>query len=119
MKKLTRDRVVPIISASVSWLIFAKIGSGFSSLPKFANSREHPGQTFLARIEQLIDEVCLDADGPSQKMGNEHPGERRLLLDQADNRRFFQAHDDRVRHRRDRRYAPHLPGKTSFAEEIV
>ncbi|MGO9234441.1 MAG: hypothetical protein ACLP4V_10350 [Methylocella sp.] len=28
MKKLTRDRVVPIISASVSWLIFAIIGSG-------------------------------------------------------------------------------------------
>jgi hypothetical protein len=28
MKKLTRDRVVPIISASVSWLIFAMTGSG-------------------------------------------------------------------------------------------
>jgi hypothetical protein len=28
MKKLTRDRVVPIISANVSWLIFAMIGSG-------------------------------------------------------------------------------------------
>jgi hypothetical protein len=36
MKKLTRD---PIISASASWLIFAIIGSGLSSLPKFANSR--------------------------------------------------------------------------------
>jgi hypothetical protein len=44
-------------------------------------------------IEQLIDEVRLDADGPSQKMGNEHPGERWLLFDHADNRRFFQAHD--------------------------
>ena len=39
MKKLTRDRVVPIISASVSWLIFAMIGSGLPSLPKFANRR--------------------------------------------------------------------------------
>jgi hypothetical protein len=39
MKKLTRDRVVPIISASVSWLIFAMIGSGSPSLPKFASSR--------------------------------------------------------------------------------
>src|SRR5687767_7651708 len=28
MKKLTRERVVPIISASVSWLILAMIGSG-------------------------------------------------------------------------------------------
>jgi hypothetical protein len=28
MKKLTRERVVPIISASVSWLIFAMSGIG-------------------------------------------------------------------------------------------
>jgi hypothetical protein len=27
MKKLTRDRVVPIISASVSWLIFAVLAN--------------------------------------------------------------------------------------------
>src|ERR1700724_1981868 len=166
MKKLTRDRVVPIISASVSWLIFARIGSGFSSslahlvnkpqfsklvheethpgpvradhirkrlladfredrlrflvvLAKVRQQQEQPGQPFLTRIEQLIDEVRLDADGPSQKMGNEHPGERWLLMDHADNRRFFQAHDNGVHYRRDRRYAPRLPGKTSFTEELV
>jgi hypothetical protein len=39
MKKLTRDRVVPIISASVSWLKFPTIGSGLPSLPKFASRR--------------------------------------------------------------------------------
>ena len=52
-------------------------------------------------------------------MGNEHLGERWLLLDHADNSRFFQAHDDGVHYRRDRRYAQSLPGKTSFSEEIV
>jgi hypothetical protein len=52
-------------------------------------------------------------------MGNEHPGERWLPMDHADNSRFFQAHDDGVRHRRDRRYALRLPRKTSFTEEIV
>jgi hypothetical protein len=31
------------------------------------------------KIEQLIDEVCLDADGPRQKMGNEHLGERSFV----------------------------------------
>lgn len=39
MKKLTRDRVVPIISANVSWLILALIGWGLPSLPKLASSR--------------------------------------------------------------------------------
>ena len=38
MKKLTRERVVPIISASVVWLIGVKIASGFPSFPKFAGS---------------------------------------------------------------------------------
>src|ERR1700730_1051396 len=55
----------------------------------------------------------------AQKMGNEHLGERWLLMDHADNRRFFQAHDNGVHYRRDRRYAPRLPGKTSFTEELV
>jgi len=36
MKWLTRGRVVPTISASVSWLIGVVIGWGPPSLPKFA-----------------------------------------------------------------------------------
>ena len=31
MKMLTRGRVVPIISASIAWLIFAVMGSGVPS----------------------------------------------------------------------------------------
>src|SRR5882724_5727023 len=37
MKKLTRDRVVPIISARASWLRFTAIGSLPPSLPKSAS----------------------------------------------------------------------------------
>jgi hypothetical protein len=33
----------------------------------------------------VIDKVCFDADGPAQKMGDEHLGERWLLMDHADN----------------------------------
>ena len=39
MKKLTRDRVVPIISASVSWLIFAITGSGVPSLAEICQQQ--------------------------------------------------------------------------------
>ncbi len=42
----------------------------FPFLAKVRRQQEQPGKTFLTRIEQLIDEVCLDSDGPSQKMGN-------------------------------------------------
>ena len=36
MKKLTRARVVPIIAASVSWLIFGMAASVLSSFSKWA-----------------------------------------------------------------------------------
>ena len=79
MKKLTRDRVVPIISASVSWLIFAMTGSGLLFLAEVRQQQQHAGKPLLARIEQLIDKVCFDADAPAQKMRDEHFGECRLL----------------------------------------
>ena len=50
MKKLTRERVVPIISASVSWLIFAITGTGLLSLPKFANSRSTRARRFSLEL---------------------------------------------------------------------
>src|ERR1700722_14561807 len=52
-------------------------------------------------------------------MSNEHFGECRLVVDHLDDRRLFQSHDDAVRHGRDGRYAPRLPGKTPFAEKLT
>src|SRR5450631_1414974 len=86
---------------------------------KVRQQQEQPGKPFLTRIEQLIDEIRFDAEGPAKKMRNEHLGERGFLMDHADNSRFLQSHDDGVRHRRDRRYALHLPSQTSFTEEFV
>jgi hypothetical protein len=65
-KKLTRDRVVPIISASVFWLIFAIIGSGLASLQKFASSSRSRARRF-AGIEELIHQVLFNPDSPGQK----------------------------------------------------
>jgi hypothetical protein len=64
--------------------IARKRGTVVSVVPSYAataRAAPRPGQTFLTRIEQLIDEVCLDADGPIQKIGNEHLGERWFLMD--------------------------------------
>ncbi len=52
MKKLTRGRVVPIISASVPWLIFAVTGSGLPSLPKFASSRRVRAKRFSLELSK-------------------------------------------------------------------
>jgi Beta-lactamase len=86
---------------------------------RLGHEQEQPGKPFLTRIEQLIHEVCFDANGPAQKMGNEHLGERWFLMEHADNGRFFQSDDDGFRHCRDRRYPQSLSGQTSFTEEVV
>ena len=50
MKKLTRDLVVPIISARVSWLTFAITVSGLPSLPKFAIKRSSLAKRFSLEL---------------------------------------------------------------------
>src|SRR6201999_901684 len=51
MKVLTRDLVVPTISASVTWLIFAMTGSGFPSLPKFAIRSSNLARRFSLELK--------------------------------------------------------------------
>jgi len=60
MKKLTRDRVVQIISANVSCVIDEMKVSRFTWLAKFRHQQKKARQSFLARVEKLIDRrgVC-------------------------------------------------------------
>jgi len=91
----------------------------FVFLAKVRQQQEQTSKSFLTRIEQLIDEVCVDADGPAKKMRYEQLGECWLLMGHEENRRFFQPHDDGLRHRRGCSYALCLPGQTSLTEEFV
>src|SRR4030095_7124601 len=79
MKKLTRDRVVPIISARVSWLIFGMIGWGLSSLPKLANS-SHKRASRFSLDKELIDQVFRDPAIAGQQIRHEHFGKLRLIM---------------------------------------
>jgi len=60
-KKLTLERVVPTISASVSRLIFGITSSGLPSLPKLASSSTR-ASLFSLEFEELIHEILLNAD---------------------------------------------------------
>jgi len=61
----------------------------FVFLAKVRQQQEQTGKTFLTRIEQLIDEIRFDADGPTKKMGYEQLGKRWFLMEHAENHRFF------------------------------
>ena len=61
MKKFTRDRVVPTISASTSWEI----------LGSTREQEQRAGQPLFTRVEQLIDEVLFEASIPGEHMRDE------------------------------------------------
>jgi hypothetical protein len=91
----------------------------FSFLAKVRQQQEQPGKTLFTRVEQLIDQVRFDADRPTQKMGNEHLGECRLLMNHAQNLRFLQSRNGGIRYGRNGRHAQRLTGKASFTEKLV
>jgi hypothetical protein len=51
MKKLTRERVVPTISAGAFSLIVGISTSGFSSFPKCASSNIHLRRSFTCQLD--------------------------------------------------------------------
>ena len=61
MKKLTRERVVPTISASVSCEILGISESHLSRLAILGHEQQNPRQPLLAGVEELIDQIGLPA----------------------------------------------------------
>jgi hypothetical protein len=84
MKKLTRDRVVPIISARVSCVMGGTKVFRFSRLTKFGQQQENPRQALFAGVEKLIDKIGLGSHAPGQQEFQVHFGEGMLLVHHAD-----------------------------------
>ena len=89
-------------------------------LAEIGEEQKHARKPLFARVEQLINEVLLDADGARQEVGDEqsrkmraHRGATRTMA--AFSRRMIGG----VRHRLDGCHAARLPGKAALAEEIV
>ena len=92
---------------------------GFSLLAKIGQYQESPCQALLARIEQLIHKVRFDADGSVEKMCDEHLGERRLVMQHADQCSLLNSHNLAVCHCAGRCHAQRLTGEGTFAAEFV
>ena len=80
MKKLTRERVVPIISASVSCEILGiSVSCASAGLAKLRHQQQDARQPLLAGVEELIDQVGLGAHAARQQKPA-GTGRRRALL---------------------------------------
>ncbi len=76
MKWLTLGRVVPMISASVAWLIDVVIGCGPPSLPKFASSRSVRASRFSLELKSWSTRSSSTPAVARQQMLHEHLAER-------------------------------------------
>ena len=84
IKKLTRERVVPTISARVSWEIFGISDSGCARLAEFGHQQKDSRQALLAGVEELIDQIGLGAHAAREQKLQEQVGERMFLVHDAD-----------------------------------
>lgn len=76
------DRVVPIISASVSWLIGGYDRLRLSLRAEIRKDQEQAGETFFVRVEKLVDEIRFDANIARQQVRGEPLGELLIVMDQ-------------------------------------
>jgi hypothetical protein len=72
MKKVTRERVVPTISANVPWLIFSIPGSGWLSFPKLAGRRSTRARRFSLELKRWSTQIFLNPNVAGEHMV-EHP----------------------------------------------
>ena len=119
MKKLTLARVVPMISASISWLIFGTTGSGVPSFPKLASRSSTRRQPLFAGIEELVHQVLLNPNVAREQVVQEELGYARVPIDQLDHFRFPQPHNRAIGHCGGRGYPLDLTGQAALAKEIV
>src|ERR1700674_753608 len=83
-------------------------------LAKIRQKQKDPCQPFLARIEQLIDQVLLDTTIASQEVRDKQLGKRWLLMDHASDGYLCYSHNHAFRHSGDGCQTQRLSGQAPF-----
>src|SRR6266851_3107353 len=118
MRKLTRVRVVPIISASISCDTLGTIFLRLGFLAVASKQQKSPSQPFLAGVKKLIDQIFLDPDVPRKNVRHEAVGERMLRAENAHHLVFFDDQYSRGRNRGGRPHANTLTSQASLTKEV-
>ena len=118
MKKFTRERVVPTISASISCETFGKNPLEFVFLAIAREKQERTRQALFAGIEELIDQVLLDSDIPREHECDKAVGKLMFGVKDTNHLGFFDYERGGWRNGGRRTNPNRLTGEASFANEI-
>src|ERR1017187_5151524 len=98
IKKLTRERVVPTISARVSWLILGIKTSALPSLPKCASNSSIRASLFSLELKSWSTKIFFIPDIPGQQIGHEHIGKRVFPVKHFHHRVLIDSHHGAIGH---------------------
>src|SRR5665213_2549424 len=88
-------------------------------LAEIGQHEEGSGQALFAGVEQLVDQVFLDAAVAGQQVGYEHLPKGRLCMQDADHLGLVYPHDFAFDHGPRRRQAQRLADQAALAEELA
>ena len=118
MKKFTRERVVPTISASVSCESFGRYARRLF-LPVSGEEQERTGEPLFAGIEELIDQILFDSDVAHQHVLEEPVGECWMFVQHPNHGALRDSQESRPHDGRRRPHAHRLPRQAALAQEIA
>src|SRR5260370_31228958 len=118
MKKLTRDRVVPIISRQRFLTERSHDRPRSAFLAEIRKQKKKSGETLFARIKQLVDQVLFNSTVPSQQIRHEQFGKLCLIMNGGDHGRLLYASNHGFIERPRGCHAQRMAIQTSFAEKM-
>ena len=83
-----------------------------------SEQQQRPGQPLLAGVEELVDEVSFDADGPRQHVGQELSRKRWSTVKVSRHVLLLDDDDRGQSHGRGGRHPVWLPDQTALTEEM-
>jgi hypothetical protein len=94
-------------------------GFGLSVLAKMSQQQQHPGKSFFAGIEKLVNQVLFISEVPRQQICYEHVGQRMFPVKHFHHVFLVDFHHIGIGHCGCREQAESLPCEAAFSEEIA
>ena len=92
---------------------------GFRFLTEVGHQQKEAGKPLLAGVEKVIDQVRLHANVAGEEMREKLLGKVRFATEQAQHDSLLHSHNGAMLQRRGCGHAYRLPGKATFAEEMI
>ena len=119
MKKLTRDRIVPVITAECFLADIRSDRLRAALLAEIRQQEQQARQPFFTGVEELVDQILFNPAVAGQQIGHEQLGKLRLIVKRREHGRLRYRGDQALLHRCRRRDTQRMAVHAAFAKELA